>query len=214
MKRSKSLVVMAATLACLAGPALAQDGGAGSASKPGFLSGIWAIVLGLATGIVALLLSLWLAMQAVKRAIDMFDKTTEGIDEWSELAKGNVAVGIVMAAMIYAVGNIISSGVESLTGSIMAPSFTIAFALSIVIGVVNLLISLWVATAVISLAIKTLDKSTEKIEEMKEIAKGNVAVAVMVAGVLLAVSHVVGSAVTGLASILNIHNLMTQFGWS
>jgi uncharacterized membrane protein YjfL (UPF0719 family) len=79
--------------------------------------------------------------------------------------------------------------------------------------VINLLISLWIATTVVSLAIKTLDKATEKIEEMKEIGKGNVAVAVMVAGVLLAVSQVVQSAVSGLSNVLNIDNLRAQFGW-
>lgn len=207
----KSFVLGLAALACTAAPALAQDGA--KAAEKNFMDGVFAVVIGLVTAIVALLISLWLAMQAVKKAIEMFDKTTQGIDEWTELSKGNTAVGILMAAMIYAVGNIISNGVEGLTSAIMAPSLSMAFVLSVVIGVINLLVALWIATSVISLAIRTLDKATDKIEEMKEIAKGNVAVAVMVAGVLLAVSHVVGSAVSGLATVLNIENLRTQFGW-
>ena len=208
----KSLVLSLATIACTAVPAFAQEAARPAADKS-FMDGVFAVVIGLVTAVIALLISLWLAMQAVKKAIEMFDKTTQGIDEWTELAKGNTAVGIVMAAMIYAVGNIISNGVEGLTGAIMAPSLSWAFVLSVVIGVINLLVALWIATSVVSLAIKTLDKATEKIEEMKEIAKGNVAVAVMVAGVLLAVSHVVGSAVSGLSNVLNIENLRTQFGW-
>jgi uncharacterized membrane protein YjfL (UPF0719 family) len=208
----KSFVLSLAALACTAVPAFAQEAAKPAAEK-GFMDGVFAVVIGLVTALIALLISLWLAMQAVKKAIEMFDKTTQGIDEWTELAKGNTAVGIVMAAMIYAVGNIISNGVEGLTRAVMAPSLSLAFVLSVVIGIINLLVALWIATSVVSLAIKTLDKATEKIEEMKEIAKGNVAVAVMVAGVLLAVSHVVGSAVSGLANVLNIENLRTQFGW-
>ena len=211
MKR-RSLVLSFVALACAAAPAFAQEA-AKPAAAPGFVQGLIAVVIGLVTAIIALLLSLWLAMQAVKKAIEMFDKTTEGIDEWTELGKGNVAVGIVMAAMIYAVGNVISGGVESLTKGLMNPSLSLSFILGIVIGIINLLISLWIATSVISLAIKTLDKATTKIEEMKEIAKGNVAVAVMVAGVLLAVSNVVQAAVSGLSNVLNIENLSKQFGW-
>ena len=209
----KSLVrsfVSLTAMAALAAPALAQDGSSGART---FMDGIVAVVIGLITALIALFLSLWLAMTAVKKAIDMFDKTTEGIDEWAELAKGNVSVGIVMAAMIYAVGDIISSGVQGLTHAIMAPSLSMAFVLSVVIGIINLLVALWIATTVISLAIKTLDKATKNIEEMKEIGKGNVAVGVMVAGVLLAVANVVGSAVSGLANVLNIDNLRHQFGW-
>jgi uncharacterized membrane protein YjfL (UPF0719 family) len=210
--RRKSALLSFAVLACLAAPAFAQDAPPASQGKT-FFGGLVAVVIGLVTAIAALLISLTLAMHAVKKAIQMFDKTTEGIDEWSELAKGNTAVGIVMAAMIYSVGSVISGGVESLTKGLMQPSLTLAFLLGIVIGVVNLLIALWIATSVVSLAIRTLDKATEKIEEMKEIGKGNVAVAVMVAGVLLAVSTVVKTAVAGLSDVLNIENLKTQFGW-
>jgi uncharacterized membrane protein YjfL (UPF0719 family) len=209
----KSIVLSFATLACAAAPALAQDAAHPAAQEKTFFTGVMAVVIGLVTALIALWISLTLAMYAVKKAIQMFDKTTEGIDEWAELGKGNVAVGIVMAAMIYAVGNVISGGVESLTKGLMHPSLSLGFVLGIVIGVINLLISLWIATTVVSLAIKTLDKATEKIEEMKEIGKGNVAVAVMVAGVLLAVSQVVQSAVSGLSNVLNIDNLRAQFGW-
>lgn len=211
--RRNSLLFSLAALACLAAPALAQDA-APAAQEKTFFGGLIAVAIGLVTAIAALLISLFLAMHAVKKAIQMFDKTTEGIDEWSELAKGNTAVGIVMAAMIYSVGSVISGGVESLTRGLMQPSLTLGFVLGVVIGVVNLLISLWIATAVVSLAIRTLDKATEKIEEMKEIGRGNVAVAVMVAGVLLAVSTVVKTAVAGLSNVLNIENLSRQFGWS
>ncbi len=213
MKR-RSVVLSLAMLACAAGPALAQ---AQEAAKPAeektVMQGLLAVGIGLLTAIVALLISLWLAMQAVKRAIEMFDKTTKDIDEWAELSKGNVAVGILMAAMVFSVANIISNGVQGLTSALMTPSLTIAFLLGIVVGVVNLLVALWIATTVISLAIKALDKATERIEEMKEIAKGNVAVAILVGGVLLAVSHIVGSAVEGFSKILDIRNLASVFGW-
>jgi uncharacterized membrane protein YjfL (UPF0719 family) len=215
MKR-RSLVLSLVSLTCLATPAFAQDAG----GDRSFLSGLGSIVVGLILALVALLLSLWLAMQAVKRAIHMFDKRTEGIDEWAELQRGNVAVGIVLAAMILAVANIISSGVIGLTDSFMTPpgawSIQLAWTwiLGIVIGVINLLVSLWIGTAVVGLALKALDKSTERIEEMKEIAKGNVAVAILVAGVLLAVSTIVAAAVRGISTVLDVENIAANFGWT
>lgn len=217
MKR-KSLVLSLVSLTCLAAPAFAQE--AGGADDRSFLSGLWSIIVGLVLAVVALLLSLWLAMQAVKRAIHMFDKQTHGIDEWSELQRGNTAVGIVLAAMILAVANIISSGVIGLTDSFMTPpgdwSIQLAWTwiLGIVIGIVNLLVALWIGTAVIGLAIKALDRATEKIEEMKEIQKGNVAVAVLVAGVLLAVSTIVAAAVRGISTVLDVENIAANFGWT
>jgi uncharacterized membrane protein YjfL (UPF0719 family) len=208
-----SAILSLALVVCTAAPAFAQDAPPPAMQEKTFFSGLMAVVIGLITAIAALLISLTLAMHAVKKAVQMFDKATDGIDEWGELAKGNTAVGILMAAMIYSVGSVISGGVQGLTTALIDPKLELAYVVGIVIGIVNLLISLWIATTVVSLAIRSLDKATEKIEEMKEIAKGNVAVAVMVAGVLLAVSTVVKTAVGQLSNILSIEHLRHQFGW-
>lgn len=196
-------------LALLAAPALAQQAPAAPASQ-GDGKGIFALLLGIVLAVVTLLISLGLAMFAVNKAIAMFDKTTKGMDEWAELRKGNVAVGILMAAMILAVGNVISGSVQGLTGALMDPKLELAYFADLVVGVVNLLIGIWVATTVVSLAIRALDKMTKDIDEMAEVAKGNVAVAVMVAGVLLAVSVVVSQGVQAISKILDVNNIVAN----
>jgi uncharacterized membrane protein YjfL (UPF0719 family) len=211
--RSKWLARAAAgvVVALLASPVLAQETAA-AAERPEFGRRLVDLAVALALALIALFLSLWLAMKAVEMAIKMFDKVTEGIDEWEELRKGNLAVGILMAAVIVAVGTIISSSVTGLTGALMAPSLDIAFVVKIVVAAINLLIGLWIATYVIGLAIRILDKMTKGIEEMKEIAKGNVAVAIMVAGVLIAVSVVVSQGVAGVSRIINVESLFDVVG--
>lgn len=204
--RTKTFARAAAGLlvGLLAVPALAQET---TGAAPDFGERLLDLVIGLALAIIALFISLWLAMKAVEMAIKMFDKVTEGMDEWEELRKGNAAVGILMAAVIVSVGTIISGSVTGLTGALMAPSLDLGFVVKVVVAAVNLLVGLWIATYVIGLAIRILDKMTKGIEEMKEIAKGNLAVAIMVAGVLIAVSVVVGQGVAGISKIVSVENL-------
>lgn len=45
-------------------------------------------------------------------AIKLFDLATPQLDEWDLIAKGNLAMAIVLAAIILAVGLVISSAVH------------------------------------------------------------------------------------------------------
>lgn len=201
--RRSSIALSLVAVAGLAAPAFAEDAAGGAGESRGIL----ALVLGVVLAVVALLISLGLAMFAVSKAIQMFDRTTKGMDEWAELRKGNVAVGLLMASMILAVGNVVSSSVAGLTQALMDPKLEIAYLADLLVGVVNLLIGIWIATSVVSLAIKVLDRMTKDVDEMAEIAKGNVAVSVMVSGVLLAVSVVVAQGVAGISRILDVQNI-------
>ncbi|MFN8597689.1 MAG: DUF350 domain-containing protein [Anaerolineae bacterium] len=68
------------------------------ATWPSFLSGAQ-LVISIVTAALVAYLSIWL-----------FDKTTRNIDEWNELRKGNVAVGVVLASIIVGVGLILRPG--------------------------------------------------------------------------------------------------------
>lgn len=200
------------TLAMLSAPAWAQDAAKPAAEDPGFFSRLGGLVLGLVLAIVTIAISLGLGMFAVRKAIEMFDKTTKGIKEWDELKKGNVAVGLLLAAMIYAVGNVISGGVEGLTKSLLNPSFSLAFVIVVAVGFLNLLLSLFIATTVISKAISILDYMTKDLDEMAEIGRGNVAVSILVTGVLLAVSNIVATGVSALSNVLTVEKVASVFG--
>ncbi len=52
---------------------------------------------------VELAIALLVAVLSLFLAIKVFDKLTKGIDEWAELKRGNMAVAIVLSAIIIAV---------------------------------------------------------------------------------------------------------------
>jgi uncharacterized membrane protein YjfL (UPF0719 family) len=159
-------------------------------------------IVGVVAAVVQLIVGLALAMGSVYIGLKMFDRMTKDIDEWKEILKGNVAVGILMAAVIFSIANVVQSGVGSLLTNLGANQTLDQMLVDLVIGLVNLLIGLAAAIFSIWVAIKVLDKITKDVDEMKELAKGNVAVAVIMAGVLIAVSFVIAAAVSGISNAL------------
>jgi len=160
-------------------------------------------IIGVLAAFVQLIVGLALAMGSVYIGLKMFDRLTKDIDEWSEIKKGNVAVGIVMAAVIFAIANVVQSGVVQITSGLSANQEVGKMLTALLIGFINLAIGLAAAVISVWIAIKVLDRITTDIEEMDELAKGNVAVAIVMAGVLIAVSFVIGSAVSGISNALN-----------
>ena len=58
------------------------------------------------------------------------------------------------------------------------------------------------AVVAIYLALKILDRMTKDIDEFKELQEGNVAVALEMAGVIIAVALIIQSGVVGITSAL------------
>lgn len=162
----------------------------------GLLSQVMVAVLQFVVGLV-------LSITSVFVSLKLFDKFTYNIEEWEEIKKGNVAVGILLAAIIISISLVVESGVVAITANITAYAGINAVAMSFAIGVVNLLISLVAAVISVFLAIRILDWITTDIDEMKELKKGNVAVALMMAAVLIAVSFVIKAAVNGISGLIN-----------
>ena len=75
-------------------------------------------LVGIVVGFVQLLLALALAVVMQYIGLSVFGKLTKELDEWAELKKGNDAVGIVMAAIVIAIGTIVSQGVISIIEAI------------------------------------------------------------------------------------------------
>jgi uncharacterized membrane protein YjfL (UPF0719 family) len=176
------------------------------------MAGIDIIASSLIMALIQLLVGLVLSMGSVYIGLKMFDKLTKGIDEWKEIQKGNVAVGIVMTAVIISIATVIKIGVLSLTASIDPATGVTMMALGLVVGIVNLAIGVIAAIISIYVAINVLDKITTEIDEMKELKKGNVAVALIIAGVLIAVSFVISAAVEGITSALDVTQVAMALG--
>src|SRR3990170_6821722 len=77
-------------------------------------------LIGIAVGFVQLVLALALAVVMQYIGLWVFGKLTKELDEWTELKKGNTAVGIVMAAIVIAISTIVSQGVASIIAAIFA----------------------------------------------------------------------------------------------
>jgi len=165
------------------------------------------LLLNAAVGLIQLVIAIVFAVVALYIGFLVLGKITKGIDEEKELAKGNVAVGVLVASVFIAIALVVQSGVSGLSVGInKALSLGILSGdgiLTIIIAVVQLLLGIVLAVAAIYLALNILDKLTKGVEEFEELKKGNVAVALEMAGVIIAVAVIIQSGVIGItASII------------
>lgn len=123
----------------------------------------------------------------------LFEQTTREIDEWAELRGGNLAVGVVMASIVVAVGIIVRPALQD---PLIAADVGRARPLyELVVNGVGLLIALILAIVAIGLAMWLFTRLTVDLDEWAELVDGNHAVAVLMAGVVLAVALLTASAV-------------------
>lgn len=176
--------------------------------------GLDSLAIGLVIALVQLVLGLALAMGSVYLGLKMFDKLTEGTDEMAELKKGNVAIAILLGAIIFSIANVVESGVSNLTQGIVPGLSFMQVMAALVIGIVNLIIGIILAIFSIYIAVNVLDKITVGIDEFRELRKGNVAIAIIMAAVLFAVSFVIRGAVAGMATALSPQAVAAAFGWA
>jgi len=172
------------------------------------------LLIGIGIAVAQLAIGLLLAMGSVYLGIKMFDKLTEGIDEMKELQKGNVAVAILLGAIIISIASIVEGGVYGLTQSIIPGLTPMELSAALLIGVVNLVVGVILAILSIYLAISMLDKITMELDEFKELKRGNAAVAILMAAVIFAVSFVIRGAVVSMASTLSPQSVAITLGWA
>jgi uncharacterized membrane protein YjfL (UPF0719 family) len=139
---------------------------------------------------VRLVLAIVFAVAAQYLAIKIFDKMTTKIDEMEELKKGNAAVGIVLASVIISVATIISGGVANMVPADMNISSG-AFWNALLNGTIGLFVAIIFAVVAQFVALGVFDSMTEGIDEQKELKKGNMAIAILLAAVIFATAIVV-----------------------
>lgn len=151
-------------------------------------------------GLIQLIIAILLAVVALYIGYWTFSKITKGMDETAELRKGNVAVGIVIAAILFGIAIVVQSGIAGisigLTNALSGDWF------SLIASLIQLILGIILAIAVIYLALKVMDRLTKGLEEFEELKKGNVAVALLMAGVIVATAIIVQSGVIGITSAL------------
>lgn len=136
----------------------------------------------------------------------VLSKINKNIDEEKELAKGNVAVGIIVAAVFVAIALVVQSGVSGLSvginKAISVGILSVDGLLAIGVSIIQLLLGIVLAVGAIYLALNILDKLTKGVDEFEEIKKGNVAVALEMGGVIIAVAVIIQSGVIGITAAL------------
>jgi uncharacterized membrane protein YjfL (UPF0719 family) len=159
-----------------------------------------------AIGIVQLIVAIIFAVVALYIGFAVLGKITRDIDEEKELAKGNAAVGIIVAAVFVAIALVVESGVSGLSAGISkalaAGLFSTEGMITIGLAFFQLLAGIVLAVGAIYLALNILDKLTKGVEEFEELKKGNVAVALEMAGVIIAVAWIIQSGVIGITAAL------------
>lgn len=159
-------------------------------------------------GIIQLVIAIILAVVALYIGFSVLGKITKGIDEEKEIAKGNTAVGILVASVFLAIGIVVQSGVAGISGGIKAAQASAGGLLSaggltaIGLSILQLILGIVLAIAAIYLALNILDKLTKGIEEFEELKKGNVAVALEMAGVIITTAIIIQSGVQGITAAL------------
>ncbi len=158
-------------------------------------------------GLVQLVIAIIFAVIALYIGFSVLGKITKDIDEEKELAKGNVAVGIIVAAVFVAIALVVQSGVSGIAVGINKAMslglFSLDGMLAVAIAFIQLILGIILAVGAIYLALNILDKLTKGVKEFEELKKGNVAVALEMAGVIIAVAVIIQSGVIGItASIL------------
>jgi uncharacterized membrane protein YjfL (UPF0719 family) len=157
-------------------------------------------------GLFQLLISIIFAVMALYIGFAVLTKITKVIDDEKELKKGNAAVGILVAAVFVAIALVVQSGVSGLSvginKAVSVGIFSVDGLLAIFSAFIQLILGIVLAVGAIYLALYILDKLTQGIDEFEEIKKGNVAVALMMGGVIISVAVIIQSGVIGITAAL------------
>ena len=157
-------------------------------------------------GLIQLIISIIFAVLALYIGFAVLSKINKNMDEEKEIARGNVAVGIIVAAVFVAIALVVQSGVSGLSvginKAINVGILSVDGLLAIGTAFIQLILGIVLAVGAIYLALYVLDKLTKGVDEFDEIKKGNVAVALMMGGVIIAVAVIIQSGVIGITAAL------------
>jgi uncharacterized membrane protein YjfL (UPF0719 family) len=164
------------------------------------------LLVNVIVGLIQLLISIIFAVLALYIGFAVLIKINKNMDEEKELAKGNVAVGIIVAAVFVAIALVVQSGVSGLSVGInkalSVGIISVDGLLAVSVAFIQLILGIVLAVGAIYLALNILDKLTKGFDEFEEIKKGNVAVALMMGGVIIAVAVIIQSGVIGITAAL------------
>lgn len=151
------------------------------------------LFIGFAIGALRIVASIALSAGAIYTGIGLFDRMTAGLEEWKEMKKGNLAIGILLVSVISSMMLLMEPRILDLVFAIQAESPAVLWHTVILVlafTFLNYLIGLVSSVVLLFLALNIVDRITPDLDEMAELKKGNVAVALLLGAALLLISLV------------------------
>jgi uncharacterized membrane protein YjfL (UPF0719 family) len=137
------------------------------------------IIIAVILGVIASYIGVWL-----------FAKSTRHLDDWGEVRRGNTGMGIVMGAIIIGIAIILKPAIDlPLAVEVERPFLVL---LGEIIGIA---VGLVLAVSAIVFSAGMFGRLVGDIDELSELQRGNMAVAVIMAAVILAISLLISGAV-------------------
>ncbi len=163
-------------------------------------------MIDLIIGLAEIVLSLFLGFLTVWFAFKRFARLTREIDEMGALKENNVAAGILLGSTILSVGLVVrqaaSPAISSLQ-TIIHKGLTFLGALKVIgIALASIVVVLIVALAAIWTAVRLFLKLTKDIDELAEIRRNNVAVAIVLGAVIIVIGIFLGQGIQSLLATL------------
>ena len=144
-------------------------------------------VYGVLVALLQLFVGFAFSVAAVYIGISLVDRLTGRVRHWNLIKKGNVAVGVLYAAIVISLVLMIQPSVDSTVMSLSdAKNPMFLFGANLLVLVISLLLGV----LLIFVLLKIIDAMTSDVDEMDEINKGNVAMSLITASALIAVSFI------------------------
>jgi len=159
------------------------------------------VIASLFLGVVQLLVAIVLSALTAYLGAWLFNRSTPKLDEWAELRQGNVAVGVVMGAVIFGVAIILRPALRIVPLQLDAGA-TLEVVWRLLAQTIQVAVGLVLALAVIAFALWLFTRLTGELDEWGEIGKGNVGVAALLTGVILATALIAGFALDSVLVLL------------
>lgn len=171
-------------------------------------------LIGLAVAILKVVIAFSVGIGAVTFGLRVFGKTTKNIDEIQEVKNGNLAIGLLLAAVVLAYTNVIGSGLQQLTDGVLTGTL-LERALNFVGGLANLALAVTVASLTIRYALIAFEKIATNVDLWAQLKARNLAVALLLAGIIFGLSQVTSRGVDeigrGIGDLLNAVALAMGF---
>jgi uncharacterized membrane protein YjfL (UPF0719 family) len=161
------------------------------------------VLLEIAGAVIKILIAVILAVLAVNIGLFLFEKITKigemgELDILKELEDGNAAVAILMIGVILAIAIVIRSGILSLTE---IESFDGDYIQHVVWGFAQMIISIMLSIISIYLALWILRRFMEGKDIIGDIKQGNMAMAIVIAGIVISIAFIIEAAVANISPL-------------